>query len=166
MQRSVIKEEACEKQVRVVRLLLGPPTLGPKETSFRTHSTVNMVVKMRFRSLRMSMNSSGAPWNWNNWSNGDTPTPKMSQSISWIFPWTREFPVSSLCGETQNVGKCKICPIISTQMGLFCIYFYINNKRGWEARFWINIHKNMKRIILKERIEFIRWLQRTGSKTN
>lgn len=82
MQRSVIKEEACEKQVRVVRLLLGPPTLGPKETSFRTHSTVNMVVKMRFRSLRMSMNSSGAPWNWNNWNNGDTPTPKMSQSIS------------------------------------------------------------------------------------
>ena len=36
-------------------------TFGPNEVSLRTHSTVNMVVKMRLRSLRISMNSRGAP---------------------------------------------------------------------------------------------------------
>jgi hypothetical protein len=37
------------------------PTLGPKEPILRTHSMVNMAVKMRLRSLNTSMNSSGAP---------------------------------------------------------------------------------------------------------
>ncbi len=42
------------------------PTLGPKEPILRTHSMVNMAVKMRLRSLNTSMNSSGAPWNCKN----------------------------------------------------------------------------------------------------
>ena len=38
-------------------------TLGPKDESLSTHSTVNMVVNIKFKSLNTSINSSGAPWN-------------------------------------------------------------------------------------------------------
>ena len=38
-------------------------TLGPKEDILRTHSTVNMAVKIRLRSASTSENSRGAPWN-------------------------------------------------------------------------------------------------------
>ena len=38
-------------------------TLGPKDDILRTHSTVNMAVKIKLRSARTSENSRGAPWN-------------------------------------------------------------------------------------------------------
>ena len=36
-------------------------TFGPKDEILRTHSTVNIAVNIRFKSARMSENSSGAP---------------------------------------------------------------------------------------------------------
>ena len=38
-------------------------TLGPNDEILRTHSTVNMAVKIRLRSANTSENSRGAPWN-------------------------------------------------------------------------------------------------------
>ena len=39
--------------------------MGPNDEILRTHSTVNMAVKIRLRSANTSENSRGAPWNLN-----------------------------------------------------------------------------------------------------
>ena len=52
-----------EKFVKGSNIFEMTVTLGPKEDILRTHSTVNMAVKIRFRSASTSENSRGAPWN-------------------------------------------------------------------------------------------------------